>query len=155
MPTGVAGKSTAGFFASTMTRSAGFNTVDEAAMTGESWFATDVLMFIGTGPASVGGGIRITTFLVLFFIMLAEFRGEAQVNIFGKRLSRAVHRQAITVVLVSVAAVVGPTLLILQLTDISLDRILFEVISAFSTRPEKSTLARQSNIFVRGCVSSA
>jgi len=132
-PLDPATKLLAGFFASTMTRSAGFNTVDEAAMTGESWFATDVLMFIGTGPASVGGGIRITTFLVLFFVMLAEFRGEAQVNIFGKRLSRAVHRQAITVVLVAVAAVVGPTLLILQLTDFTLDRILFEVISAFST----------------------
>lgn len=132
-PLDPATKLLAGFFASVMTRSAGFTTVDVAAMTGESWFATDVLMFIGTGPASVGGGIRITTFLVLFFVMLAEFRGEAQVNIFGKRLSRAVHRQAITVVLVAVAAVVGPTLLLLQLTDISLDRILFEVISAFST----------------------
>ncbi|MGW4929009.1 TrkH family potassium uptake protein [Agromyces sp. NPDC004153] len=132
-PLDPATKLLAGFFASVMTRSAGFNTVDIAAMSSESWFATDVLMFIGTGPASVGGGIRITTFLVLFFVMLAEFRGEAQVNIFGKRLSRAVHRQAITVVLVAVAAVVGPTLLLLQITESSLDRILFEVISAFST----------------------
>lgn len=123
----------AGFFASVMTRSGGFNTVDIAAMSGESWFASDILMFIGTGPASVGGGIRITTFFVLFFVMLAEFRGEGNVNIFGKRLSRAVHRQAITVVLVSVAAVVAPTLLLLQLTELPLGRILFEVISAFST----------------------
>lgn len=123
----------AGFFASVMTRSAGFNTVDIAAMSGESLFASDILMFIGTGPASVGGGIRITTFLVLFFVMLAEFRGEGNVNIFGKRLSRAVHRQAITVVLVSVAAVVAPTLVLLQLTELPLGRILFEVISAFST----------------------
>jgi Trk-type K+ transport system membrane component len=123
----------AGFFASVMTRSGGYNSVDIAAMHDDSWFATDVLMFIGTGPASVGGGIRITTFLVLFFVMVTEFRGELQVNIFGKRLSRAVHRQAITVVLVSVAAVVGPTLLLLQLTEFPLGRVLFEVISAFST----------------------
>ena len=123
----------AGFFASVMTRSGGFNSVDIAAMHDDSWFASDVLMFIGTGPASVGGGIRITTFFVLFFVMVAEFRGELQVNIFGKRLSRAVHRQAITVVLVSVAAVVGPTLLLLQLTEFPLGRVLFEVISAFST----------------------
>src|SRR4029453_7703059 len=66
-------------------------------------------------------------------VMIAEFRGELQVNIFGKRLSRAVHRQAITVVLVSVAAVVGPPLMMLQLTEFPLGRVLFEVISAFST----------------------
>ena len=123
----------AGFFASTMTRTGGFNSVDLAAMRDESWFASDVLMFIGAGPASVGGGIRVTTFLVLFFIMLAELRGEGNVNIFGKRLSRAVHRQAITIVLISVAVVVAPTLLLLQLTEFPLGRVLFEVISAFST----------------------
>ena len=123
----------AGFFMSVQTRSGGFNSVDMNAVGDESWFAMDILMFIGTGPASVGGGIRVTTFLVLFFIMLAELRGEQQVNIFGKRLSRAVHRQAITVVLISVAAVVAPTLLLLGITDVPLGRILFEVVSAFST----------------------
>ena len=123
----------AGFFLSAQTRTGGFNSVDLSALGHESWFATDVLMFIGTGPASVGGGIRVTTFLVLFFIMLAELRGEDQVNIFGKRLSRAVHRQAITVVLISVAAVVGPTLLLLAITDVPLAEMLFEVTSAFST----------------------
>ena len=40
----------AGFFASVMTRSGGFNSVDIAAMHDDSWFASDVLMFIGTGP---------------------------------------------------------------------------------------------------------
>lgn len=123
----------AGFFMSVQTRTGGFNSIDMSALNGESWFAMDVLMFIGTGPSSIGGGIKVTTFLVLFFIMLGELRGEPQVNIFGKRLSRAVHRQAITVVLISVAAVVVPTLLLLQLTDLPLGRILFEVISAFST----------------------
>ena len=52
-------------------------------------------------PAGTAGGIKVTTFVVLFFIMVTELRGEGAVNIFGKRLSRAVHRQAITVVLVA------------------------------------------------------
>ena len=123
----------AGFFTSVQTRSGGFNSVDISAMSEESWFASDILMFIGAGPASVGGGIRVTTFLVLFFIMLAELRGAGNVNIFGKMLSPTVHRQAITVVLVSVAAVAVPTLVLLQITQLPLDRILFEVTSAFST----------------------
>ena len=79
------------------------------AMHDESWLGTDVLMFIGAGPAGTAGGIKVTTFAVLFFIIVDRApRRAAAVNIFGKRLSRAVHRQAITVVLVAVAAVMGP-----------------------------------------------
>ena len=90
-------------------------------------------MFIGGGPAGTAGGIKVTTFAVLFFIMLTELRGEGAVNIFGKRLSRAVHRQAITVVLIAVAAVVAGTGSLMLLTGENLDRALFETVSAFAT----------------------
>ena len=96
----------AGFFQSVQTRTAGFNSLDIGLMHDETWLGMDVLMFIGGGPAGTAGGIKVTTFAVLFFIMMTELRGEGAVNIFGKRLSRAVHRQAITVVLIAVAAVV-------------------------------------------------
>ena len=123
----------AGFFASVQTRSSGFNTVDIGLMRDESWVAMDVLMFIGAGPAGTGGGIKVTTFAVLFFILLTELRGEGAVNIFGKRLSRAVHRQAITVVLLAVAAVMAATVLLMVMTGLAFDRVLFEVISSFAT----------------------
>lgn len=123
----------AGFFQSVQTRTAGFNSIDIGAMHDASWLGMDVLMFIGAGPASTAGGIKVTTFAVLFFIMMTELRGEGSVNIFGKRLSRAVHRQAITVVLIAVAAVVISTALLLILTGLDLDRVLFEAVSAFAT----------------------
>jgi Trk-type K+ transport system membrane component len=123
----------AGFFQSVQTRTAGFNSIDIGAMRDESWLGMDVLMFIGGGPAGTAGGIKVTTFAVLFFIMLTELRGEGAVNIFGKRLSRAVHRQAITVVLIAVAAVVAGTAAIMFLTGENLDRALFETVSAFAT----------------------
>ena len=123
----------AGFFQSVQTRTAGFNSVDIGAMHDESWLGMDVLMFIGAGPAGTAGGIKVTTFAVLFFIMMTELRGEGAVNIFGKRLSRAVHRQAMTVVLIAVAAVVAGTVVLMLLTGLDLDRVLFEAISAFGT----------------------
>ena len=123
----------AGFFQSVQTRTAGFNSVDIAAMHDETWLGMDILMFIGGGPASTAGGIKVTTFAVLFFIMLTELRGEGAVNIFGKRLSRAVHRQAITVVLIAVAAVVSGTGALMLFTGENLDRALFETVSAFGT----------------------
>ena len=115
------------------TRTAGFNSVDIGQMHDETWLGMDILMFIGGGPAGTAGGIKVTTFAVLFFIMMTELRGEGAVNIFGKRLSRAVHRQAITVVLVAVAAVVGGAGLLMLFTGENLDRALFESVSAFGT----------------------
>ncbi|HEY9424474.1 MAG TPA: potassium transporter TrkG, partial [Microterricola sp.] len=123
----------AGFFQSVQTRTAGFNSVDIGAMDSATWLGMDALMFIGGGPAGTAGGIKITTFAVLFFVILAEVRGETAVNVFGKRLSRAVHRQAIAVVLFAVALVAVGTTLLMVLTDFSLDVLLFEVVSAFAT----------------------
>ena len=92
-------------FHSVMTRTAGFNSVDITQLHEATWFGMDALMFIGGGPAGTAGGIKITTFGVLLFIIIAELRGDGVVNVFGKRLSRAVHRQAITVALLAVALV--------------------------------------------------
>ena len=123
----------AGFFQAVQTRTAGFNSVDVSQLDGATLLGMDVLMFIGGGPAGTAGGIKVTTFGVLLFILLAEVRGDGVVNIFGKRLSRAVHRQAIAVVLASVALVIVSTIAIMLLSGLDLDRVLFETISAFGT----------------------
>ncbi|WP_306232848.1 TrkH family potassium uptake protein [Agrococcus beijingensis] len=121
------------FFHSVQTRTAGFNALDIGQFRPETLLVMDVLMFIGGGPAGTAGGIKITTFGVLLAIILAEVRGDPTVTMFGKRLSRAVHREAITVALLSVALCLAATLAIMLLTDIDHDRVLFEVISAFGT----------------------
>ncbi|MBM7768715.1 MULTISPECIES: TrkH family potassium uptake protein [Glutamicibacter] len=123
----------AGFFQSVQTRTAGFNSIDIGAMHPASWLGMDVLMFIGGGPAGTAGGIKITTAAILLFIIMTELRGETAVNVLGKRLSRSVHRQAITVALLGVAAVFSGTMGLLLLTNYSLDRCLFEATSAFGT----------------------
>ncbi|MBP2374578.1 potassium uptake TrkH family protein [Paeniglutamicibacter psychrophenolicus] len=128
-----ADKLLAGFFQSVMTRTAGFNSLDFGQMDPATWLGMDILMFIGGGPAGTAGGLKITTFAVLFFILLTEIQGGAAVNVFGKRLSRSVHRQAITIVLLAVALVIGSTMALMLMTDIGLDRLLFETISAFAT----------------------
>ncbi len=121
------------FFHSVQARTAGFNSVDIGQMTSETWLSLDVLMFIGGGPAGTAGGIKVTTFAVLLFIIITELRGEGAVNIFGKRLSRAVHREAITITLLSMAAVMSATIALMVITHLDLDVLLFEVVSAFGT----------------------
>jgi potassium uptake TrkH family protein len=128
-----ADKMLAGFFQSVMTRTAGFNSLDFGQMDPATWLGMDILMFIGGGPAGTAGGLKITTFAVLFFILLTEIQGGTAVNVFYKRLSRSVHRQAITIVLLAVALVIGSTMALMLMTDFGLDRLLFETISAFAT----------------------
>jgi Trk-type K+ transport system membrane component len=75
----------------------------------------------------------VTTFVVLFFVIYSEVRGETAVNAFDRRVASRVHRQALTVALLGVAAVVGSTLVVMQLTRLPLVDVLFEVTSAFAT----------------------
>ncbi|NJQ01186.1 TrkH family potassium uptake protein [Streptomyces sp. PLAI1-29] len=132
-PLDVPGKLLAGFFQGVMPRTAGFNSVDTGGLNPATWLGMDVLMFVGGASAGTAGGIKVTTFAVLFFVIYAEVRGESAVTIFHRRLPGDVQRQALTVVLLSVAAVAVSTVVFMVFTDISLDRSLFEVVSAFAT----------------------
>ncbi|MGN9783294.1 TrkH family potassium uptake protein [Nonomuraea sp. ZG12] len=127
------GKLLASFFAAVMPRSAGFNSIDISQMEPSSWLVTDVLMFIGGGSAGTAGGIKLTTFGFLLFIVWAELRGETQVNIAHRRLPESTQRQAVTIGLLGVFLVGTSTWLLMLITPHSLDQVLFEVISAFAT----------------------
>jgi Trk-type K+ transport system membrane component len=123
----------AGFFHAVMPRTAGFNSLDVSQMEDGTLLGTMILMFIGGGSASTAGGIKVTTFVVLFFVIWSEVRGESAVNAFDRRIGSRVHRQALTVALLGVAAVVGTTLLIMEISKLPLIHVLFEVTSAFAT----------------------
>jgi potassium uptake TrkH family protein len=127
------GKLLTGFFQAVQTRTAGFNSIDIGQMDSASLLGMDILMLIGGGPAGTAGGIKITTFAVLFFILWTEVRGQVAVNVFGKRLSRAVHREAITIALLALGVIIAATAALLLMTDLSMDALLFEAISSFAT----------------------
>jgi trk system potassium uptake protein len=116
-----------------MSRTAGFNSVDVAAMRPETLLITDVLMMIGGGSAGTAGGIKVGTFMVLGLIVWAEIRGERDSVAFKRRLSTDVQRLALSVVLLALAAVGAATLILLSITRLELAPVLFEVISAFAT----------------------
>ena len=129
----VSGRLLAGFFHGVQPRTAGFNSLDVGAMDETTWLGTVVLMFIGGGSAGTAGGIKVTTFVILFFAIYAEVRGEVHVNAFDRRLDPRTLRQALAVALMSVAAVVCATFLLLELTDFGFGQVLFEATSAFAT----------------------
>lgn len=127
------GRVLAGFFQAVMPRTAGFNSLDYEQMHGGTLFGTEILMFIGGGSAGTAGGIKVTTFLLLFYVIYAEVRGEQDVEVFQRRIGERAVRQALTVALLSVGAIAAATLVLLELTPYSTEQVLFEAVSAFST----------------------
>jgi len=120
-------------FASIMTRSGGFNLVDMNDITPVTALLTDLLMFIGGGSASTAGGIKITTITVVFLAILAEARGDQFVVAFGRTVPDTVLRIAISVIMMSATFVFIGTAAIMLMSGASLQRSLFEVISAYAT----------------------
>lgn len=120
-------------FQGIMPRTAGFNSIDYAQADNATLLVTDVLMFIGGGSGGTAGGIKVTTFAILLFVIIAEVRGDRAVTVFDRQIDARVQRQALTVALVGVALVMIPVVALLAGTDFDLDVLLFEVVSAFAT----------------------
>lgn len=122
-----------GWFQGVTPRTAGFNTVDIGGMNEPTLLVITTLMFIGAGPASTAGGIKVTTFAVLGFVLWSEVRGNADMNVFRRRLPTNLVRQALTIALLGIGLVVAATLVMMSVEDLPLTPALFEVTSAFGT----------------------
>lgn len=129
----VAEKANAAFFQGVQPRTAGFNSVDTMALRDESVLMSIALMFIGGGSASTAGGVKVTTFFLLGYVMWAEIRGDQDVNSFGRRVPTTVQRQAITVSLAGVGILAVGTLALSVTGDGTLVASAFEAVSALST----------------------
>ncbi|MDX3659194.1 potassium transporter TrkG [Streptomyces sp. ID05-26A] len=130
-PYGVGEKLLIGLFHGVMPGSAGFNTIDVAQLQPATMLVGDVLMFVGGGSAGTTGGIKVTTFALLAFVLLAEVRAEPTVHVMGRRISNEVQRQAVTVALLGVGVVMAATLVLLATSSFRLDDVLYETTAAF------------------------
>ena len=122
-----------GFFHSVMVRSGGFNLVDMNSLEPVTLLLTDALMFAGGGPASVAGGIKVTTLAVVFLAILSEARGDKSVIAYFRTIPDDALRIAISVIMMGATVVLVGCGVLVSLTGEPLDRVLFEVISAYAT----------------------
>ena len=123
----------AGLFQGVTPRTAGFNTLDVGGLRETTWAVLSALMFIGAAPASTGGGIKVTTFALLGFVIRSEIRGDRDVTLFGRRVAETAQRQALSIALIGIGVVAVSALVLLSMGDWGLSAVLFEVVSAFGT----------------------
>jgi Trk-type K+ transport system membrane component len=121
-------------FSSITTRTAGFNTIDFGAIGLPTLLVVMLFMFIGGSSGSTAGGVKTSTFALVFLNALGTIRGRKRVELFRQTIPVELLNLALSVFLFS-ASVVLFGIFALSITDghLGLARIAFEELSAFCT----------------------
>ena len=90
---GWTGRITTAFFQSA-TRTSGFNTVDIGAIGTPMLFLLIILMFIGASSSSTGGGIKTSTFAVIFADLMGTIRGLQHPHLFQRTIGKTLRSRA-------------------------------------------------------------
>ncbi|MGB9737981.1 TrkH family potassium uptake protein [Chloroflexus sp.] len=121
-------------FQSVSARTAGFAGITNfEQLTPASQLLLIALMFIGCAPASMGGGITTGTFAVLSISLWSYARGLPTAQFGGRSLATGMVRRAAAVLTISLFVVLAASWLLVTTHDTTLDRTVFEVVSAFAT----------------------
>ncbi|MDG2114087.1 MAG: potassium transporter TrkG, partial [Actinomycetota bacterium] len=134
-PMAVQDKAMSGGFASVMTRTAGFNSVDLDSLESPTTLLHTFLMFVGGGSGSTAGGIKVSTLAVLVLVVWAELRGNRDPTAFRRRIPATVQREAVAVAVIAMASVFVVVFALLATVPRGTEPldVLFEAFSAFGT----------------------
>lgn len=132
---GIGQKLLAALFQSVTTRTAGFYTFSQGAMHEESKLFCAVLMFIGGSPGGTAGGVKTTTFAMLFLACLTFVRGGNDTECMGRRISVANFRTGFCVMMVAFTVFITGTITILAIEpdSIPMVNVIYETASAVGT----------------------
>lgn len=115
-------------------RTAGFNTMDLNTLSFSAVSLLIFMMFIGASPGSTGGGVKTSTFGVIFAFMKSRIAARDSVSIFRRTLPIQIVMRAFTVVTLSIGVIfVSSFILFLTQPTMIMKDVFFEVFSAFGT----------------------
>lgn len=130
------------FFHAVVPRTAGFNSVDIGSLNHATLFVLILLMFVGGGPCSTAGGLKVTTLMVLVIRAWKTFWGYRVVSLFGRTIPPDSIARATTTAVLFTSVVIAAVLPLMAMEDPNApsqhpDRIfldmLFEAVSALCT----------------------
>nr|MDK2850410.1 trk/ktr system potassium uptake protein [Candidatus Cloacimonadota bacterium] len=111
----------------------GYNSADIALYSRSSLFIMIVFMFIGTAPASTGGGVKSTTIGIIYLAIFSTLRRNKATNIFHRRVPEYIISSALSIVILALTIITSATFIMLLYEDKPLLDLLFETVSAFGT----------------------
>ncbi|HEY2420381.1 MAG TPA: potassium transporter TrkG [Neobacillus sp.] len=119
-------------FLAATNRSAGFTTVDISSLTITTVLIIMFLMFIGGASSSTGGGIRLTTFRVIFAKMLAVVKSQEHTVIGKKAITQEAINKSFFIFISFILLAFFSTILLTIFENFRIERIAFEVLSALT-----------------------
>lgn len=123
------------FFQSVSSRTAGYNSIDCAAMNGFTKLFMSILMFIGAGSGSTGGGIKVTTFAVLAVTVISATKGKENATIFGHTIEKRIVYKSLAIFTLALFLTIASGMTIFYNTGPAISEVdsVFEAASAFAT----------------------
>lgn len=122
------------FFCSVTPRTAGFNSIATAEMSGASIMLTYALMFIGGSSGSTAGGIKTVTITILLLCAVSTLRNKKDIEVFGRRITFDAVRKAAAITAINFSAIFAAAIIInICQPEFEYSYILFECISAIGT----------------------
>ncbi len=125
------------FFSSVSARTAGFDSIGSGEMSEFSQLGTILLMFIGAAPGSTGGGIKVTTLMVIIMTVVSYIRNKNDVELFRHKIDKlTIYRTLVISVLSMVAVAICFVALYFSMPEeirAGAVQSLFDAVSAFST----------------------
>lgn len=114
-------------------RTVGFDTIGQVNISDSSAIIGTILMLIGGSPGSTAGGIKTTTFAVLFLSALSELKNRRSVSVFERRLDDDLLRRVISIIVVYLVMAFTAAAVICHIEDMPQREVIFEVFAAIGT----------------------
>ena len=140
------------WFEAVTPRTAGFNSMNTAAMQDSTTLMTMVLMVIGGGSTSTAGGIKVTTAVVLLLATIAFFRNSGRMKAFGYSVGLQQGLKVMALLTISLFVILAGLFLIVATHDMDFLIAAFEVTSAFGTVGLSQGATSELNDFGRAII---
>jgi len=120
-------------FQSITLRTAGFASLDQAALTESGKGISMVLMLIGGSSGSTAGGLKTVSFVILILFIVARSRGRETVCVFKRTIPERQVLDAMTIAVIMLALILFGGIFISATSPIGLTDALYETVSAIAT----------------------
>ncbi len=114
----------------TVSRTAGFTTIDLGTMREPTLYFLLLLMAIGGSPGSMSGGIKTTTIAIVFLTIWSLLRRDSDVEVFHRRIPPDLITRALCLTIIALTLITGMTLLLASTESQPFLSLMFEVTSA-------------------------
>ena len=122
-----------GFFQSVTVRTAGFTSVDQAALTDAGKAVSAIFMLIGGASGSTAGGMKVVTFVALVLFLVSRARGKNTVTVFKRNVPHEKIMDAATIAGLMIGLAFLGAVVIVATSPVAFIDALFETVSALAT----------------------